>query len=200
MKHSGFCELVAYFNLEQKVSCPIMLKSFKLIFFQINAIQSSFPYFLVFGLCLMISSLSSVIIMIKVSQQHGFLWRPFAIHTYCPVFALCWWKLVFVGQCVGVQRKIFFISLSLLQQQCPVRLVHPTRIVCSKWPCCCCFKECSFLCCIAITIMISITMVLQIHMQIHKQIQADSVVSDTNWFINFWLWFMATQGERHNSY
>ena len=49
------------------------------------------------------------------------------------------------------------------------------------------------LCCIAI--MISITTVIQIHIQI----QADSVVSDTNGFINFWLWSMATQGERHNS-
>ena len=32
------------------------------------------------------------------------------------------------------------------------------------------------------------------------QIQADSVVSDTNGFINFWLRFMATRRERHNSY
>ena len=37
-----------------------------------------------------------------------------------------------------------------------------------------------------------------IHIEI--QMQADSVVSDTNGFINFWLQFMATQGERHNSY
>ena len=34
---------------------------------------------------------------------------------------------------------------------------------------------------------------------IHIQIQADSVVSDTNGFINFWLQFMATRRERQNS-
>ena len=34
---------------------------------------------------------------------------------------------------------------------------------------------------------------------IQIQIQADSFVSDTNWFINFWLRSMATRGERHNS-
>ena len=31
---------------------------------------------------------------------------------------------------------------------------------------------------------------------IHMQKQADSVVSDMNGFINFWLWSMATRGER----
>ena len=30
----------------------------------------------------------------------------------------------------------------------------------------------------------------------HIQIQADSVASDTNGFINFWLRSLATQGER----
>ena len=30
--------------------------------------------------------------------------------------------------------------------------------------------------------------------------QADSVVSGTNTFINFWLWYMVTCGKRHNSY
>ena len=34
---------------------------------------------------------------------------------------------------------------------------------------------------------------------IHIQMQADSVVSGTNAFINFWLRSMVTQGERHNS-
>ena len=34
---------------------------------------------------------------------------------------------------------------------------------------------------------------------IQTQIQANSVVSDTNGFINSWLWFIATRGERHNS-
>ena len=43
--------------------------------------------------------------------------------------------------------------------------------------------------------MISITTVIQIHIQI----QADTFVSDTNGFINFWLQSMATRGERHNS-
>ena len=38
--------------------------------------------------------------------------------------------------------------------------------------------------------MISITTVIQI------QIQADSVVSDTNGFINFWLQSLVTRGER----
>ena len=36
-----------------------------------------------------------------------------------------------------------------------------------------------------------------IHIQ--KQMQADFFVSDTNGFIDFWLWFMVTRGERHNS-
>ena len=48
------------------------------------------------------------------------------------------------------------------------------------------FGSCN--CCIAI--MISITTVIQI--------QADSFVSDTNGFINFLLWSMATRGVRHN--
>ena len=34
----------------------------------------------------------------------------------------------------------------------------------------------------------------------HIQIQADSFISDTNGFINFWLQSMVTRGERHNSY
>ena len=34
---------------------------------------------------------------------------------------------------------------------------------------------------------------------IHIQTLADSFVSDTNTFINFWLQSMATRGERHNS-
>ena len=40
----------------------------------------------------------------------------------------------------------------------------------------------------------SITIVIQI------QIQADSVVSDTNGLLISWFRFMATRGERHNSY
>ena len=40
-------------------------------------------------------------------------------------------------------------------------------------------------------ILVSITTVIQI--------QADTFVSDTNGFINFWLRFMATRGEKHNS-
>ena len=57
----------------------------------------------------------------------------------------------------------------------------------------------SGLCCIPlIAIMMSITTVIQ---YIHKyKTQADSVVSDTNGFINSWLGFMATRGEIHNSY
>ena len=39
---------------------------------------------------------------------------------------------------------------------------------------------------------------LHIHMQKHRQ--ADSVVSDTNGFINFCLQFFDTKRERHNSY
>ena len=46
------------------------------------------------------------------------------------------------------------------------------------------------------TVMRSITTVIQIYMQK----QADSVVSDTNRFINFWLLSMGIRGERHNSY
>ena len=51
--------------------------------------------------------------------------------------------------------------------------------------------QCMYLC--YILTMISITAV-------HIKIQADSYVSDTNRVINFWLWSMATRGEKDNSY
>ena len=98
--------------------------------------------------CGLVVSKPLFIITIKSCWKYRFPSFPLAISPYWPSLGKssrlhsvstqsCKYLLTLVCPCIGVHKRMSFMSLSLFTQQCPVCLVCFTSMVCEmdgKWP------------------------------------------------------------------